>query len=482
MKKEQKMLAVAGLVHAPWNPRTEAELDAGHPEMVKLIASVRELGVIQPVAVWGDADPKMVIAGNRRLAAALAVGVKKIPVFEFTGISEAQAREITRVENEVRIGIDPLKDSELIGSMISLGYDQKEIAAHFGVSEAMICRRAKLIGLLPEIREIAEKSGNFATHCLEQIALYPVEIQRECLADVSRNSKRTGSTVHWDDLRYCFNREAMDLNEAKFDTKPCMKCAKRTGSQPDLWGDLEDGDKLGRCLDGKCFLCMMRKRNESLARDAAGKKAAVLICADDDPHKVYLNNIPEWCADMFGEKQTNRRKVAWWSWEEWSDKITVKFGPTLEEWQNRDLERRAAEDAEKAKRENESPEEKAKREAADAEKKRIHEEGYKLDRAVEDRAENIGGLFTGEEEADVAKLVKSCIFGKAFKGKGADLLARAMAYALCDYSLDDDVRIGIVEAFPAFAKKMKVKADLLKEYHAAVKSLADFEADHPDWK
>lgn len=468
MKKEQKMLAVAGLVHAPWNPRTEAELDAGHPEMVKLIASVRELGVIQPVAVWGDADPKMVIAGNRRLAAALAVGVKEIPVFEFTGISEAQAREITRVENEVRIGIDPLKDSELIGSMISLGYDQKEIAAHFGVSEAMICRRAKLIGLLPEIREIAEKSGNFATHCLEQIALYPVEIQRECLADVSRNSKRTGSTVHWDDLRYCFNREAMDLNEAKFNTKPCMKCAKRTGSQPDLWGDLEAGDKLGRCLDGKCFLCMMRKRNESLARDAAGKKAAVLICADDDPHKVYLNNLPEWCADMFGEKQTNRRKVAWWSWEEWSDKITVKFGPTLEEWQNRDLERRAAEDAEKAKRE-----------AAEAEAKRIADERSKLDQAVDDAGEPISVLIDQKSAScKFEEIVRSKVIGKAFKGKVADVIAEILANKIA-YDCFGAQIVTILEAFPAFAKAVNVKPDMLKKFRAAQKALADFNKENP---
>lgn len=471
MNKVQKMMAVNDLIHAPWNPRTEAELDAGHPEMVKLIASVRELGVIQPVAVWGDVDPKMVIAGNRRLAAALAVGVKEIPAFEFTGISEAQAHEITRVENEVRIGIDAMKDSELIGSMISLGYDQKEIAAHFGVSEAMICRRAKLIGLLPEIRKIVEKSGNFTTHCLEQIALYPVEIQRGCLSDVSRNSKRSNSTVHWGDLKYCFNRELMDLAEAKFDTSSCLNCPKRTGAQPDLWGDLEKDDKLGRCLDGKCFLCMTRKRNESLARDAAGKNVSALICADDDPHRIHLNNLPEWCADMFGDKQTNRRMVAWWSWGEWNDKITVKFGPTLEEWQNRDNERRAAED-----------EEKSKREAADAEKKRIHEEGYALDRAVEDRAENISGLLTGCDAADLAKIVKTCIIGKAFKGKAADLVANALAYALNDYSYDDDPRIGIVEAFPAFAKKMKVSNNLLKEYHAAVKSFADFEAEHPNWK
>lgn len=479
MNKVQKMMAVDGLIHAPWNPRTEAELDAGHPEMIKLIASVRELGVIQPVAVWDDADPKMVIAGNRRLAAAVAVGVKEIPAMVFTGITEAQAREITRVENEVRIGIDPLKDSELIGSMISLGYDQKEIAAHFGVSEAMICRRAKLIGLLPEIREIAEKSGNFATHCLEQIALYPVEIQRECLSDVSRNSKRKGVTVHWGDLQYCFNREAMDLNDAKFNTKPCMKCANRTGSQPDLWGDLEDGDKLGRCLDPKCFNCMMRKRNEQLAKDAAGKKAAVLICADDDPHRIYLNNLPEWCADMFGDKPTNRRKVAWWSWETWSDKITVKFGPTLEEWQNRDLERRAAEDEAKAKRENESEEDKEKREAAEAEAKRINDERGKLDQAVDDAGEPIADLVARVCNSDkMAGAVKSKVIGKAFKGKVADVVADIIEEAL-NYNYDDEQAVTLLEAFPAFAKECKVKPDMLKKFRAAQKALADFNKAHP---
>ena len=206
MAKEQKWMKVERLVHVDWNPRTPEELKWDHVEMVPLIASVKSVGVVQPIAVWADkaaiehcdyAAAKhpidgVVIAGNRRLEAAMAAGLKEIPALVFTDISSAQAQEITRLENEVRLGVDPLKDASLIGSMLGLGYSQKEIAAHFGVSEARICRRRKLLDLVPAIRELAEKSGKLTADALERIALYPKDIQERCAKEVVTRVERAG--------------------------------------------------------------------------------------------------------------------------------------------------------------------------------------------------------------------------------------------------------------------------------------------------
>ena len=54
MAKEQKWMKVERLVHVDWNPRTPEELKWDHPEMVPLIASVKSVGVVQPIAVWAD--------------------------------------------------------------------------------------------------------------------------------------------------------------------------------------------------------------------------------------------------------------------------------------------------------------------------------------------------------------------------------------------------------------------------------------------
>ena len=49
-----------------------------------------------------------------------------------------------------------------------------------------------------------------------------------------------------------------------------------------------------------------------------------------------------------------------------------------------------------------------------------------------------------------------------------------------DYSTDNADSIRLLDAFPAFAKAVKVKPAELKAYHAAVKALAKFDAEHED--
>lgn len=476
MKREQMTLGVQELVHAPWNPRTEAELDAGHPEMVTLIASVRAVGVIQPIAVWDrgeDAEDRlMVIAGNRRFAAAVYADKDEIPAMVFTGITEAQAREITRIENEVRLGVDALKDAELIGSMLNLGYDQKEIAAHFGVPEAKVCRRVKLLSLIPEIREIAEKSGNFTTHCLEQISLYPVEIQKECLSTVKSNANRNDKQVKWSDLSYAFNRELQDLSVAKFDTKACLSCPKRTGAQPDLWGDLEDGDKLGRCLCRECFERKVYERNEDRVRKMVGKGVEI-VCVDTDTEDYGIDIESD---DRFVNKRGKKHPVAWWTWKNWNDEIVVKYGPSLEDVIAEEKSEAERERKEAEARMNESEKDRAEREAKEAEAAEIRKQREEFQRKLNEAwapIEQIGNI----DNATLEKLTKKHVLSKLPK-KLAEAVLPFVVNGMTSYELDRDAWRLLVTACPEFAKAVKVKPAMIKAIDAAEKDLAKFDKEH----
>ena len=129
---------VADIAHAPWNPRSREELDWKHPAMVELIDSISSLGVLQPIAVWVDGkaakfadDGRKVlcIAGNRRLEAARAVGLKTIPVHQFTNLTEEGARA-DRIRDPEERGGNVHHPGSAGGSKSTTQTDPDDIAHH----------------------------------------------------------------------------------------------------------------------------------------------------------------------------------------------------------------------------------------------------------------------------------------------------------------------------------------------------------------
>lgn len=485
MKKTEGKLKVAKLVHADWNPRSPAELAWDNPEMASLIDSVRAVGVIQPIAVWIDPPPHImidpadgvVIAGNRRLEAAKAAGLEEVPVLKFSDISEAQARMITRIENEVRLGVDPLKDASLIGSMLGLGYSQKEIAAHFGVSEAKICRRRKLLDLIPKIREVAEKGDcNITIDALEQIAAYPREIQERCTSDVLRRAKGSSTPMRWNDLSYIFARETNNLDDAAFDCEECKLCIKRTGAQPDLWGDTAEDGKLGKCFDKKCFERKVREHALEQLRRKVGKKVE-LIDGEANGIASYYQRPDDGTFTTLDGKRDAKHPACWY-WFYYGDTVNHCFGPTLKNFQKQE----AAREAEEAMRAEEEAATKEARAAEAQERAAIVEARNKLAANVREAevriSDQLTKYLTSDDVEGAYSFIVCNLFG--FVKNNAQRVALAQIFAKvvgeC-YGYDEELA-ELCVAFPKFAKLAKVSQRDLDAYTKAKAALDAFDLEH----
>ena len=336
MKSTEKMISVGELTPCPWNPRGEIT-----PESVKdLTASIQARGLLQNIGVWKrpDAPGYYVIFGNRRLVACINAMMASVPCKVFD-CSEVEAHEITRIENEARLGVSPIEDARLVGKMLDLGYSGKEIAAHFAVSEAMITRRRKLLDLSPawegRAREVPIPIDE-----LERVALYPRDIQDAVLKRVGNWRIREG----WSSIKCEFDELSRSLDAAKFiecDAQlaaRCKACPKRTGALADLFEDVKPGT-LGRCLDGACFKKSRSAWVSRMLDDAV--PGTVKERKEVDGWEVTHGSL---------EKKPGHGHSAAYYWvDEGKGRVVVRFGPSK-------AEKKAVEAGEREKRAKEQAE------------------------------------------------------------------------------------------------------------------------------
>lgn len=258
---ERKRIEVAAhqLRSAPWNPRPEITSES----VADITASIREIGLIQPLVVMKDSEKKpvggvdfyLVVAGHRRFKACVDAGLSPIPC-DVIDCDVPMAKRVTMIENLQRKDADPLMEADLIAGLIAGGMTQAEIAAETGRGEKWVARRANLRKLSKSWRKRVADGEQFTVDCLEHVAAYPEEMQ-ERLKDAKGYSYYYGGTpetITWQQISSRFRNASRDLKSAAFNTADCLVCLNNTGCCPDLFD--QDGGKnakLGRCLCDRCW-------------------------------------------------------------------------------------------------------------------------------------------------------------------------------------------------------------------------------------
>lgn len=109
VKKGQfRHIPVDHIVPNPFQPRED--LDVGTPEFERLKQSVGSFGVIVPLLVRSHTRRIFqLVAGQRRLAAAREMGVKRVPAVVFD-LSDRELQEIAYLENMHRRNLNALDD------------------------------------------------------------------------------------------------------------------------------------------------------------------------------------------------------------------------------------------------------------------------------------------------------------------------------------------------------------------------------------
>jgi len=151
--------SVSGLLEVPVNaigpnpkqPRTLFD-DA---EIASLAASIREVGILQPIVVRkaGDAGYE-VVAGERRLRAAKVAGLATVAVVVRDTDDSDLLREAL-IENIHRQDLGPIELAEAFRALLEeLGLKQEELAERVGLSRSHIANTLRLLQLPLDVQQL----------------------------------------------------------------------------------------------------------------------------------------------------------------------------------------------------------------------------------------------------------------------------------------------------------------------------------------
>jgi ParB family transcriptional regulator, chromosome partitioning protein len=157
----------------PKQPRTHFEdepLDA-------LAASIREVGVLQPIVVRRAGSGYELIAGERRLRAAKRAGLATVPAVVRDSEDSDTLREAL-IENIHRQDLGPIELAEAFRSLLEdLGLKQEELAGRVGVSRSHIANTLRLLQCTAEVQQLLADGKIQAGHARALLGMPDAEAQ-----------------------------------------------------------------------------------------------------------------------------------------------------------------------------------------------------------------------------------------------------------------------------------------------------------------
>jgi len=132
----------------PYQPRTQFDIES----LEELAASIKQLGLIQPITVRKNKDKFDLISGERRLRASKMAGLKSIPAFVRLA-DDKEMLEMALVENIQREDLDPIEVALSFQAMIDqLDLTQEEMSKRVGKKRSTITNYLRLLKLDPIIQ------------------------------------------------------------------------------------------------------------------------------------------------------------------------------------------------------------------------------------------------------------------------------------------------------------------------------------------
>ncbi len=144
-----------------------------------LARSIGKLGVLQPVLVVRDGDGFALVAGQRRVLAAVEAGLKEVPAIILEA-DERKALEVALVENLQRKALNPVEEAKAIKALCEdLGATHAEAAQLLGMDRSTLTNKLRLLNLPDEVLKLLAEGKITEGHARALLSLKDPQKQVE---------------------------------------------------------------------------------------------------------------------------------------------------------------------------------------------------------------------------------------------------------------------------------------------------------------
>ena len=171
---ELEMVLVSDIHPNPYQPRTVFDRE----RLSDLTASIKEVGVLQPVLLRRVGDHYELVAGERRWLAAQAAGLVVVPALIRDG-TDRDSLEQSVVENLHRDDLNPLEEAAAYLRLIDeFGLTQQEVATRVGRSRPTVANALRLLDLPVDVQRLLAAGEISAGHARSLAGLTDRQIQQ----------------------------------------------------------------------------------------------------------------------------------------------------------------------------------------------------------------------------------------------------------------------------------------------------------------
>ena len=173
-------LPVDSILPNPEQPRRHFEPD----QLEELAASIREMGLLQPLTVRRREGGWELVAGERRLRACRLAGLEQVPCLSIA-VDDRSSSLLALVENLQRRDLDFWEEALALRRLIDeWGMSQEECARRIGKSQSAVANKLRLLKLPQEVLELLRENGCSERHARALLPLEEEEFQRKAAGQV----------------------------------------------------------------------------------------------------------------------------------------------------------------------------------------------------------------------------------------------------------------------------------------------------------